>query len=163
MIEITMSKKADNKNKQHNKTEYTSDAVNHHSTSPILSYRYSTCPYRPLPHCKIWVEPLTDEPSSSDKKKSFSSCVLQQPPMRLTLKEPKHWSILNVEKSIPCVWVWFLSSLILTVVIQCVSQAGIFSAGLNVMIFIKTCPRLLDVSYRTWHHCPGYRVVFTYD
>lgn len=132
----------------------------YHTTVPMLSYRYSTGPYRPVLHRKIWMGPLTDEPSNSDEQRAF---VLQQPPMRLTLTRPKHWNELDVEKNGPCVWVWFLSSLILTVAAQCVSQAGIFSAGLNVMIFIRTCPRLLYVSYRIWHHCPRYRVVFTYD
>lgn len=76
--------------------------------------------------------------------------------MWLSLRGPKHWTW--KKKLRPCVWVWFLSSLILTVVIQYISQAGTFSASLNVMIFIRTCPRLLGVSYRIWHHCPRYQL-----
>lgn len=67
-------------------------------------------------------------------------------PCGLNREGPKHWSELDVEKNRRCVWVRFLSSLIFTVVMCCVSQAGIFSDGFNVMIFIRTCPRLLDLS-----------------
>lgn len=73
------------------------------------------------------------------------------------------WMWGKKEKKRSVVWVWFLSSLIFTAVIQFVSQTGIFSASLNVMIFMRTCPHLLYVSYSIWHHCPRYRVVFTYD
>lgn len=66
--------------------------------------------------------------------------------MWLKLSGPKHRSELDMEENSPCVWLSFLSSLILTGVIRCVSQAGIFSAGLNVMIFIRTCPHSLDTS-----------------
>lgn len=95
------------------------------STSSVLSYTYPIGPYRPLLHHNIWVNLVTAETCSTDLQKTFSSCILQQPPMW-----PKHWTTLNVgEKNSPCVWVWFPSSLILTVAIQCVSQAGIFSAS----------------------------------
>lgn len=117
------------------------------STSPLLSY--VGIPQAPifLSHAlKYGWDPLTNEPNCTDEQKSFLSCVLQQPPMWLKLRGPERWSELDVEKNSPCVWLWFLSSLILTVVIRCVSQAGIFSASLNVMIFIRTCPRLLDMS-----------------
>lgn len=136
----------------------------YHTTVPILSVCHAGIPRAPIVPCRTakYGRALWQMNQAAARRSRELSCCSSLPCGWLW-QGPKHWNELDVEKNGPGVWVWFLSSLILTVAVQCVSQAGILSAGLNVMIFIRTCPRLLYVSYRIWHHCPRYRAVFTYD